>query len=562
MTNVNVYLRENLGSISSNISVAPRIDEKKLNNAVQAFAFTGSPSTVVALFDNTLFGSGKDGILFTGEQLIYRSGSFTDPVSVPFVGIASVEYVETVSGSKGDKMEVSLLISRKEGADLTITGLSSCNYRKLAETLQTCVQDFSEFKEERQLVSIDELGEPLKVAYVQAVINSAYANDQVIDDKEFAEVLQLMTRLDLSPSARFILRAYMTSSSAHISLATLLERIHSNSPVGQIKALHVSLVKDLINLYYSTGGRDIARFAFLQNNRELLQISDEEIELAVMAIKNDYDMLRDDLTDDQIVSALKLLSAKAAAVGTPLAAVYLSGSVVGMSAAGLTSGLASLGMGGLLGMSGMMTGIGVAVLIGVGTYAGVRKLTGADELSRSKRRELMLNEVIKQTQLTISLVMNDINFITEKLNEAIQAQGAQDVKIKRLMGLMTRMTSAGQVLTEKTSSAQASATKLRCAQFLDEGKLRTLTREPTKTELYDWILDFYEERSVVVSSADAEEEVSEVKLCIKRDRDSKQLENLVRAFEVIGYFNVGDVLLGSASEVAGKAREKLSSLFS
>ncbi|MFB4393334.1 MULTISPECIES: hypothetical protein [unclassified Pseudomonas] len=561
MTNINVFLRENLAGISSNISIAPQIDEKKLNNAVKAFAFTGSPSTVVALFDNTLFGSGKDGILFTGEQLIYR-GSFSEPVSVPFASIEAVEYVETVTGSKGDKVEVSMLIRRKDGAALPITGLLSCNYRKLVDTLQSCVQDFTEFTEERQLISIDELGEPLKVAYVQAVINMAYDNDQVIDDKEFAEVLQLMTRLDLTPEARFILRAYMASSSGHLPLATLLERINGNSPAGQVKALHVSLVKDLINVYYSTGGRDIAQFAFLQNNRELLDVSDEEIELAVMAIKNDYDMLRDDLTDDQIVSALKLLSAKAAAVGTPLAAVYLSGSVVGMSAAGLTSGLASLGMGGLLGMSGMMTGIGVAVLIGVGAYAGVRKLTGANELTRSKRRELMLNEVIKQTQLTISLVMKDINFITEKLNEAIRTHGVQDAQIKRLAGLMAQMTGAGAVLTEKTSSAQASATKLRCAQYLDESKLRALTREPTKAELHPWILEFYEQRPVVVGRDEAGEEKTEMKLCLKRDRDRKQLETLARAFEAIGYFNVGDVLLGTASEAAGKAREKLSSLFS
>lgn len=560
MTNVNVYLRENLGSVSNKMSIAPQIDEKKLNNAVKSFAFGGSPSNVVALLDNTLLGSGKDGILFTGEQLIYRA-SFSDPISVPYASIASAEYVETVTGSKSDKIEVSLLVHRNEGSSLSITGLLNCNYRKLAETLQACVQDFSEYKEERQLVSIDELSEALKVAYVQAVINMAYDNDDMIDDKEFAEILQLMTRLDLSPETRFTLRAYMGSSDAQIPLETLLAQIDSQSPAGQIKALHISLVKDLINLFYSTGGRDIGAFAFLQKNRGLLIVSDEEIELAVLAIKNDHDMLRDDMTDDQIVSALKLLSAKAAAVGTPLAAVYLSGSVVGMSAAGLTSGLASMGMGGLLGMSGMMTGIGVAVLIGVGTYAGVRKLTGANELTRSKRRELMLNEVIKQTQLTISLVMKDINFITSKLNEYILAHGAQDEKIKKLLGLMTQMTGAGTVLTDKSNSAQASATKLRCAQYLDEGKLKSLTREPTKAELYDFILGFYEERSVVVASKDAEEQTV-TKLGIKRDKNSKDLESLARAFEAIGYFNVSDVLKSTAADVAGKAREKLSGLFS
>lgn len=560
MTNVNVFLRENLGSVSNKMSIAPQIDEKKLNNAVKAFAYSGSPSNVIALLDNTLLGSGKDGLLFTGEQIIYRA-SFSDPVSIAYASITSAEYVETVTGSKSDKIEVSLLIRRHNGSDLSITGLLNCNYRKLAETLQACVQDFSEYKEERQLVSIDELSESLKVAYVQAVINMAYDNDNVIDDKEFAEILQLMTRLDLSPETRFTLRAYMSASAAQIPLETLLAQIDSESPAGQTKALHISLVKDLINLFYSTGGRDIGTFAFLQKNRGLLKVSDEEIELAVLAIKNDHDMLRDDMTDDQIVSALKLLSAKAAAVGTPLAAVYLSGSVVGMSAAGLTSGLASLGMGGLLGMSGMMTGIGVAVLIGVGTYAGVRKLTGANELTRSKRRELMLNEVIKQTQMTISLVMKDINFITGKLNEYILAHGAQDAKIKQLLGLMTQMTGAGTVLTNKSNSAQASATKLRCAQYLDEGKLQSLTREPTKAELYDFILGFYEERTVVIASKDAEEQ-SVTKLCIKRDKNSKELESLARAFEAIGYFNVSDVLMGTAADVANKAREKLSGLFS
>ena len=560
MTNINVFLRENLGTVSNKMSIAPQIDEKRLNNAVKSFAFSGNPSNVIALLDNTLLGSGKDGILFTGEQIIYRA-SFADPVSVPYASIASAEYVETVTGSKSDKIEVSLLIRRQNGTHLSVTGLVNCNYRKLAETLQACVQDFSEYKEERQLVSIDELSEPLKVAYVQAVINMAYDNDDVIDDKEFAEILQLMTRLDLSAETRFTLRAYMASSAVQIPLETLLAQIDSESPAGQIKALHISLAKDLINLFFSTGNRDIGAFAFLQKNRGLLKVTDEEIELAVLAIKNDHDMLRDDMTDDQIVSALKILSAKAAAVGTPLAAVYLSGSVVGMSAAGLTSGLASLGMGGLLGMSGMMTGIGVAVLIGVGTYAGVRKLTGANELTRSKRRELMLNEVIKQTQMTISLVMKDINFITGKLNEYILAHGAQDAKIKQLLGLMTQMTGAGSVLTNKSNSAQASATKLRCAQYLDETKLKSLTREPTKAELYDFILGFYEESSVVITSKENEEQTL-TKLTIKRDKNSKELESLARAFEAIGYFNVSDVLMGTAADVAGKAREKLSGLFS
>jgi hypothetical protein len=560
MKNINVYLRENLGSVSpKKISVAPNIEENKLNNAIKAFGYTGKPTSIIAIFDNTLFGNGKDGLLFTGEQFIYRP-SFSDPINVNYGSIEKVEHVETLAGSKKDKLEHLIEVTRQDESKVTIKGLLDCDYSKLTDILQATISKFDEYREEKQLIPIEEMGEPVKVAYVKVIINMAYDNDDVVDDKEFAEILLLMTRLDLSTESRFDLRAYMTSTNEATPIDQLLAKIDTECPDGQIKSLHISLTKDLINLFFCTGGSSIQNFAFLQRNRGIIKVTDEEIELVVMAIQNDYNMLKDDVADDQIISALKALSAKAAAVGTPLAAVYLSGSVVGMSAAGLTSGLATLGMGGLLGLSSMATGIGVAVLIGVGAYAGVRKLTGVNELTRSKRRELMLNEVIKQTQSTISLLIQDINYITVKLNEYIKAHGTQDTQIKKLMSLMSQMTGAGAVLTVKSSSAQNSATKLRCAQFLDENKLKSLTKEPTKAGLYDFIRSFYEEQVFIQEKEGQKNEVT--KLAIKQGYTTKDLENLANAFEATGYFNLADVLKGTAADVAGKAKDKLAGLFS
>ncbi|HBP6021025.1 TPA: hypothetical protein L6A14_24335 [Pseudomonas aeruginosa] len=557
---VSAYLRENLGSISAkNISIAPGIDEKKLNNAVKAFRYSGLPGNVVALFDNTLFGTGKDGLLFTGEQLIYRSG-FADPIQFPYEAISSAKYAQLYTGKNLDKLEYSLIIQRKDDSQLVIKDLTDCDYAALASVLQGVIDNFSEFQDEKQLIPIDEMDEAVKVAYLKVMVNMAYDNDAVIDEKEFAEILLLMTRLNLSPESRFSVRTYMTAFKPAVPIETLLAELDSHCPRGQIRPLHISLTKDLINLYFSTGGNSLEVFGFLQNNRALLQITDDEIDLAVTAIRNDHSMLKEDVTDDQIVSALKLLSAKAAAVGTPLAAVYLSGSVIGMSAAGLTSGLATLGMGGLLGLSGMTTGIGVAVLIGVGAYAGVRKLTGADELTRSKRRELMLVEVIKQTQATISLLIQDINHITERLTQALAEHGEQGQKIQRLMAMMGQMTGAGAVLTSKSEAAQSSATKLRCARFLDDAKLKTLAKEPTKAELYGFIRGFYEERSFTQEKDG--QQVETLKLVVKPGVSPKDLENLARAFEAVGYFNVGDVLVGGAADVASKAKDKLTGLFS
>jgi len=560
MSNINVYLRDNLSSVSTkNITIAPQIEEKKLNNAVKAFGYSGSPNNIVALFDNTLFGSGKDGLLFTGVQVIYRP-SFSDPVTIPYDSIATVEYVETLTGSNKDKIEPSVEIIKQDGGKIIVKSLLECDYRKLADVLHATISDFEDYKEQKQLVPIEEMSEALKVAYVKSIINMAYDNDEVVDEKEFAEILLLMTRLDLSSESRFNLRAYMTSPENVTPLEQLISQIDIECPDNQVKSLHVSLTKDFINLYFCIGGSSIQEFAFFQKNRHLLKVTDEEIEIVIMAIQNDHNMLREDYTDDQIVSALKTISTKAAAVGLPLAAVYLSGSVVGMSAAGLTSGLAALGMGGVLGLSSMATGLGMVVLIGVGAYAGVRKLTGANELDKSKRRELMLNEVIKQVQATISLVIQDINFLTVKLNEYILAHGIQDAQVKKLMSLMSQMTGAGTVLTGKSTSAQNSATKLRCAQYLDENKLKSLTREPTRMQFYGLIRDFYEES---VFTQEKNGELQEVtKLAIKKNQSTKELENLAKAFEVIGYFNVADVMKGTAADFADKAKGRLGELFS
>lgn len=552
MGNINTFLRENVANIGPDaVQVAPHIDEKKLNNAMKSFGYLGSPTTVIALFDNTLFGSAKEGLLFSGEKVIYKE-IFTDPVSVSYNTILAVELVKTPV-SNSDKVETSAVITRTDGSRLVMKDLTGCRLGRLVALLTSAATEFTEFKEERQLVPLNEMTEALKVAYVKFIINMAYANDGEVDQREFAELLLLMTRITVTAESRLVLRSYMASATGLMATSELMRTLSSECPEGQEKSLHISLVKDLVNTFFCTGGTDVGQFAFLQENRGLLNVSDQEIELTVMAIQNDRAMLKEDYTDDMMIAAMKSLSAKAAAVGVPLAAVYLSGSVIGLSAVGMTTGLSFLGMGGLLGLSSMATGIGVVVLLGVGAYAGVRKLTGADELSHSKRRELMLNEVIKQTQSTISLLIQDINFITERLNGVIQSAGAQDVQIKTLMRLMQQLTSAGTILTGQAQAAQQGAARIRCAKFLDQGKLKLLTKEPTKAELYNYIMSFYEERKFHAEGKD-DASSDAVKLTIVKDKTAAELEALAGAFAAIGYFDPTEVLKGNAADLVERAK--------
>lgn len=553
MSDINQYLREALNKVSdSRVYIAPNIPEKKLNKAIKTFKYDGNPENIIALVDITAFGSGADGLMFTGEKFIFKD-IFTDPVHIEYESINQITNVT--------KEELSL--TRSQNKYLTIKNISSfCKLDELGKILEHVSKEFDDYTEQRQVVPLEEMDEKLKLAYLKIIINMAYDNDQVIDKKEMAEIFLLMNRLSLKQETRFEIRSYMFAPENLQKTSNLFDELDQHVLNGQLNTVHISLAKDLINIYFSTQGKDLDKFSFLKENRALLKIKDSDLDIVTLALETDYKLLEEDFTDDKMTAAFKELSAKAAAVGTPLAAVYLSGSVIGMSAAGMTSGLAMLGMGGILGLSSMATGIGVAILIGVGTYASVKKITGSDELSNYKRKQLMLNEVIKQTQNTISTILDDINYISGKLNGTIEQVTAltdnvsaiKDLnsKLKQQIAMLKGVSGAADILNGKVHDAKGASNKLKCPVHLDLSKLEALTSEPTKKKFQDYIRDFYIEKELV---EDKNSDTQVVKKWVIDTSKKAEFAQLAKAFEAIGYFNVSDVL-------AGKTKQALSGLFS
>ncbi|MGY3865282.1 hypothetical protein [Aeromonas bivalvium] len=544
MYNINVFIKENVSQISHNgLHIAPDIPEKKLNNAAKSMNLEDTIGSVIVLLDSTLFGSGKDGLAFTGEKMVYKP-AFESPEVVNFSDLETVEYVRNITTNDKGKERVTeyTKITRKDGSSFKVENISECNLEKLAKFLNTISSQFDTFEEEDQLVALSEMSEELKVAYLKVIVNMAYSDDGEVDKDEFSQILLLMTRLELSSESRFLLREYITTTGVLDSLESLIQKIDDTSVPSHNKSVKISLVKDLFSVFMSVNNGQHDNFSFFKDNNHLFNVSDDEVELIISALKLDFKMLNDDFSDDALTRGMKELGAKAGAVGVPLAAVYLSGSVVGMSAAGLTSGLATLGLGGVLGFSSMATGIGVAVLLGLGAYKGIKHLTGANELDKTKRRELMLTEVIKQTQTTVSYLMEDINFITIKLNETILSHGVQDEKVKLLLQKVKLLTSAGNVLTQKGDATQSKCFKLKCPKELNKEKLQSLTREATKQHIYTVIMSFYEEKTIE-HEQDGVAVTAQV-LMLKQDISTLDMEKLAKVFEAIGYFNAADVIKG------------------
>ena len=102
----------------------------------------------------------------------------------------------------------------------------------------------------------------LKIAYLKVMVNMTLADDGIVDEDELAEILQLMTRLDLTIESRYQVREYITNSVEGITLSELMTIINSECPNSQLKATHISLVKDLISIYKSVKDGPLSDFSF------------------------------------------------------------------------------------------------------------------------------------------------------------------------------------------------------------------------------------------------------------------------------------------------------------
>ena len=119
---INVFIKDNIKDIGSNIYVTPEIPEKKLNNAINAFKCEDFFESILAIYDDTLFGSAKEGLVFTGEKMIHHmQGEFL------YSNIVSVEYVENITiDEKGkERREEYIVIETESNKNILKDGLTT-----------------------------------------------------------------------------------------------------------------------------------------------------------------------------------------------------------------------------------------------------------------------------------------------------------------------------------------------------------------------------------------------------------------------------------------------------
>lgn len=546
------YIKMNVANVSDKVYVVPEIPEKKLNNAISAIAPNVNPEYVLAIADSTLFGSAKEGIVFTGDSM-YLKYALQEKQEYKFENLIKARFELTKekksSGKVEEKKHIYLYLNDERIIELS-SNMFAIKYENLVDLINGIINEAGEEKEyvtTSQMLPLAAMDNGIKDAYIKIICNFAYSDDEIIDSKEYAEIISLIVRIDYNSENRLKIRSYMCDNSEIEETESLIRYLNDNVPEGSLDVIRKSLIKDILYIYKIKN--DINSWKenqFLTSLQAKLKVKEEQIDLIITAIRTDEEILSLRKNDSEIKKSIKDLAAKAGAVGVPLAAIYFSGSVVGMSAAGITSGLATIGMGGLLGFSGMVTGVGVVVLIGVGAYKGIKKITGVGDLENNKQRELMLQAIIKNSQKSLNYLIEDVNEISRLLMEEVKNGLETSKKIEKLSALLSMMSKGAKVTTEKIDYATSESIISHLPKTLDIIRLGELTNEPTKEKLREYILSCYLEEEV----DNDEEEIKNTKLVLNDKLPISELEQLNEIFEAIGYTNIKDAALASAKGAA------------
>jgi uncharacterized tellurite resistance protein B-like protein len=287
-------------------------------------------------------------------------------------------------------------------------------------------------------LDLSKVSENDRLAFYGALLAVATADGQ-IDKEEMELVFGMMDLENMSEKAKREVQSYI------ITPPTLWDCLRKLSQADEI--LRFGLMVNIVDVAWANDEIDSNEEKAILLAKSELNVTHQQLEAIKSFIQKMREIRARGLDDDQAADALKLAASGLSAVGVPIAALYFSGSVVGFSAAGITSGLAALGLG-----FGMVPGIGLAVLVGAGIFWGVSQALDVgghhakEEAVKKEKRKAQL--VIENMQGAINQLIAQITNLQDKISGLTVS--AADVEANR---------ESIRILTDRLKFMQQSVTK-------------------------------------------------------------------------------------------------------
>ena len=220
--------------------------------------------------------------------------------------------------------------------------------------------------EEQKKHPLEQYSENEQVAYLSILSSVCYV-DKEFGDKEKRQLDVLLAQLKISDVGK----AKIYSAVFNLQHEDKLANLEAIQKLGSTE-LKYTLISDLCLFSLADSKFTDEEYQYILGIGEALGITQEQI-AAIKAIQNDLDRIKAVPSNTRrFRRVIKDSASNLARVGVPIGAIAASGSVFGLSGAGIASGLAALGA--LVG-GGMLAGAVIVVpAIAAGSAYGVKKL--------------------------------------------------------------------------------------------------------------------------------------------------------------------------------------------
>lgn len=267
----------------------------------------------------------------------------------------------------------------------------------LLETVENTPSELA--MEEKRCVSLCDLPPQLLVNYMEVLYNYAYITDCEIESSEYAALQSIGVRLGLDANVRNKLRDYLflMQENLRITSGILIKRSRDQMSYGSYEIFRHSLMQDALYLKEVRGEAEPwYNDRFLNSLQQILEISDDQIEVMLAAIQLYKKVQQRDADLQALRSDMEMLQRRSKSLRIPLEAIFCSGSVYSTD-----------------------------------TYHGFRRLK-KQKKSITRQRELMLQEVIRNTQLSMNRLVEDLNDTTLRLLAEVRKGNIRDQQIQEL----------------------------------------------------------------------------------------------------------------------------------
>jgi len=311
-------------------------------------------------------------------------------------------------------------------------------------------------KDPKKTFALEVRPEEVKVLYARVLALQSLMDGR-LDPRELEYLYVFMSRIGLSSDSREEVRqALGTKDASPEHVARLVGEVISAVPNNQ-EEISASIIKDMVDLSHTDNvvsplEKDAIEAAARAHFGER---APKVVDLAEKTVNYEQALIDGKVSAGELEADVKEIVALATAASVLITALFFSGSVIGLSAAGITSGLAALGLGGLLGLSAMVTGIGTVVVLGVTAYAAARWALSGKDRELARQREHMIQEVIKSHQGAIEDLAEDQSAIAIKLAEYVTRSDRNEARLARLNDELQIFTAALAELKQEKDTLQA-----------------------------------------------------------------------------------------------------------